>query len=177
MRLYSDSNFQPKQKTIKHKVDESNPSCPEASWRSVGKTCSVLFLLRRGLACDGNMLGQLPLVRQLYSSRSSSSFITEGMPGAMMPDALLILPSFPPTKGVIQVHSCAMCIFSPLLQPGTPGLWLLLQQLQPLGPSRPLVVPCLHLRSAGGSQAHCARLHRQLYCRQDPSGVQGHVQE
>jgi len=27
----------------------------------------------------------------------------EGMPGAMMPDALLILPSFPPTKGVIQV--------------------------------------------------------------------------
>jgi len=26
----------------------------------------------------------------------------EGMPGAMMPDALLILPSFPPTKGVIQ---------------------------------------------------------------------------
>jgi len=26
----------------------------------------------------------------------------EGMPGAMMPDALLILPSFPPSRGVIQ---------------------------------------------------------------------------
>jgi len=26
----------------------------------------------------------------------------EGMPGAKMPDALLIIPSFPPTKGVIQ---------------------------------------------------------------------------
>merc|ERR1712209_188079 len=62
----------------------------------------------------------------------------EGMPGAMMPDALLILPSFPPSKAVVQVSiwnseaSLPLCSFL-----GSPGLWLLLQQLQPPGPSRP----------------------------------------
>ena len=61
--------------------------------------------------------------------------------------------------------------------PGSPGLWLLLQQLQPPGPSRPLVVPGLHLRPARRPQVDRARLHRGLHCRQDPAGLQGHVQE
>jgi len=102
----------------------------------------------------------------------------EGMPGAMMPDALLILPSFPPSKAVVQVSiwnseaSLPLCSFL-----GSPGLWLLLQQLQPPGPSRPLVVPGLHLRPPRRPQVDRARLHRGLHRRQDPAGLQGHVQE
>merc|ERR1711962_1511069 len=53
--------------------------------------------------CGADLFGAIPLEERagLRWEHVGSTSI-EGMPGAMMPDALLILPSFPPSKAVVQ---------------------------------------------------------------------------
>jgi len=66
--------------------------------------------------CGADLFGAIPPEERagLRWEHVGSTSI-EGMPGAMMPDALLILPSFPPSKAVVQVWIWNSPIYSPLL--------------------------------------------------------------
>merc|ERR1712133_139172 len=53
--------------------------------------------------CGAEVLGRVPQEERdglVWEHVGSTSI--PGMPGAMMPDALLLLPQFPPTKAVVQ---------------------------------------------------------------------------
>ena len=88
------------------------------------RSLAILFVRKIVEDCRDNFLRAVPEDEKnsLRWEHVGSTSI-KGMPGAMMPDALLILPQYPPSKGIIQAFLDSGYYFSSSSQLDQKDLW------------------------------------------------------